>query len=384
MNANKNSVGARARFSRQLALTQIGEAGQQRLGAANALLIGCGALGCALAETLARAGVGALTILDRDIVDESNLHRQTLFSTSDARDALPKAVAAQRRLRDIAPGTQVEALVTDLTPDRARAIAKTRFAFDVILDATDNFETRYLLNDLAVASSAPLVYAGVVQTHGVVMPILPTTPRPRPPTAQLHDQAAPAQDATNTPCLRCIFPDAPPPGSTPTCETAGVLPSAVQVIAGLQATEAFRIVLQDPSMHAPALTSVDVWTGAFTRIRVERDPACPCCCDRRFVYLDAHATQRVTTLCGRNSVQITPSNCASDARSIDLRKLADRLAPLGAFRVNEYALRGALLNETGDQNTPVEITVFADGRTIVSGVADPTRARAIHARCIGA
>lgn len=361
----------RTRFSRQIALDRIGEPGQRRLAESHALLVGCGALGCVLAETLVRAGVGALTIIDRDIVDETNLHRQTLFDARDARDATPKAEAARRRLRAIAPTARVEPRADDFTPAFARSLRRDGWRFGVILDATDNFETRYLVNDFAVATGAPLVYAGVIQTHGVMLSVLP---RPQ------RDGDAPSDYAGfETPCLRCVFPDPPAPGAVPTCETAGVLPSAVSVIAGLQATEALKMLLARFADVSRSLLSVDVWTGAVRRIEARADDACPCCGSRRFDFLDAARTSSSATLCGRSSVQIAPPESAS----IDIPALARRLSHLGEFRATTHALHGALRDERTSAGEPVRITVFPDGRTIVAGVADVSRARAIHARFVG-
>ncbi len=360
----------RARFSRQTALAQIGEEGQRRLLGARALLVGVGALGCAAAEALVRAGVGALTLVDRDVVDETNLHRQGLFTEEDAKARLPKVEAAARRLGAISALVRVEPVAADVDPPFAKLLAQSAERFDVILDATDNFETRYLLNDLAVATSTPLAYAGVVGTQGVVTTILPAAPSGRDVP----------WGGRRTPCLRCLFPTPPPPGSTPTCQTAGVLPTAPPLIAMLQATEALKVLLGAFDAIEPRLLSVDVWTGQLRSLDTSsaRDSACPCCGQRRFEHLERAGAGGAAALCGRGSVQIHPAKRGG----VSLEALAESWRSVARVRRSELALQAELPSEQAEQGGPVRLTVFADGRAVVHGVSDEKRARAIYARWV--
>ena len=382
------------RYHRQRILPEIADAGQARLRAGHAVIIGCGALGSHLASTLARAGVGALTIIDRDTVAWTNLQRQTLFTEEDARDGTPKAVAAGRAIARINRDVRVDAIVDDLTAGSAQRLAPgiarlgtaglardSAEAPAVLLDGTDNFQTRFLLNDLAVASGAPMVYAGVLGTTGLTTTILPAlpslSPRERAGVRGSCDSESSSQPSPwrPTPCLRCLFDGAPPPGSAPTCDTAGVLGPAVSIIAGFQAAEALKILTGAFGAVRRTLLEVDAWTGGVRQIDTTdaRRPDCPCCAMRRFDYLDSARGDDATVLCGAGVVQITP---AEDAR-LDLAALADRLAPLGVFHANNHLLRGRL-RESG-----VELTVFVTGRAIIKGEDEPSRARAIYARCVG-
>lgn len=338
------------KYSRQVLFAPIGPAGQERLLAASAVLVGCGALGTAQAGLLVRAGLGRLRIIDRDFVELSNLQRQTLFDEADARDALPKAVAAERKLRAINSSIAVEGVVADLTPHNAEELLG---GFPLILDGTDNFETRFLINDAAVKLGVPWVYGAVVASYGVTMTIRPG----------------------ETACLSCLLETHAQGGMEETCDTVGVLGAAVGVIASLQAAEAMKLLTGSAAALHGKLISCDVWTGQYQAIGVARDPNCRACGRRVFKYLEGEAQPHVT-MCGRDSVQIHERS-----RQLDLATLGKRLASTGsAVRHNDYLLRFHVAQ--GEQG--YDVTVFADGRAIVKGTRDPAVARSVYARYIGA
>jgi molybdopterin/thiamine biosynthesis adenylyltransferase len=331
------------RYSRQILFPGVGETGQQRLLDARVAVLGCGALGSFQAGCLARAGVGFLRIIDRDYVELSNLQRQWLFDECDAEQGLPKAIAAARKIAAINPDIQVEPVVADVTASNVDDVAGD---VELILDGTDNFETRYLINDYAVNQGRPWIYGAAVASYGITMSIVPS----------------------QTACLRCIYPD-PPSGVQPTCETAGVLGSITALIASLQASEALKILCgAGPSRK---ITTADVWSGEIRQV-TQPSPSddCPACGHREFPYLTGRERVPVS-LCGRNAVQIHER-----ARPVDLQDLALRLAPLGAVRSNEFALRFEI--------SPYQLTVFADGRAIIKGTTDVGVARSLYARYIGA
>lgn len=335
----------RERYSRQILFAGIGEDGQERLLHAHAAIVGCGALGTFQAAALARAGVGRLTIVDRDYIEPSNLQRQWLFEESDAAEALPKALAASRRLARINSSVEVRGIIADLTPSNIEELLGQA---QVILDGTDNFETRYLINDFALSRGIPWIYGAAVGSYGLTMPVIPE----------------------RTACLRCVYPD-PPAGAQPTCETAGVLNSITAVIAALQTTDALKILAGRADAVCGRLTTVDVWQGGIRQIeQPARDADCPACGARDFVYLDGQRGAPVS-LCGRNAVQIHER-----ARPLDMAQLRAALAPLGEVRANEFALRFL----TG----PYEMTIFPDGRAIVKGTTDIGVARSLYARFVGA
>jgi len=329
------------RYSRQLRLRVVGPAGQERLAAARALVVGTGALGSRIAELLVRAGVGFLRLVDRDIVEVSNLPRQALFDEDDVAAGRPKAEAAALHLGRICAAARIEARVADLHAGNVRELMAD---VDVVLDGTDNVETRYLVNDAAVALGRPWIYGGVVETRGMVLPV--------------HPGAGP--------CLRCVFPDPPGVGELPTCDTVGVLGPVPTLIAALQATAALRAIVEG-APAAAALLRLDAWTGDLARVTVERDPGCPCCGARRFEFLDVTRTAWVTTLCGRNAVQITPA----EPRPVDLQALA---TSLGA------AVLGGWLRV---HVPPHELWIFPDGRVIVRGTTDEALARTLRDRLLG-
>jgi len=331
----------RERYSRQILFSGIGERGQERLIAAHVVIVGCGALGSFHAGALARAGVGHLTIIDRDYVEPSNLHRQFLFEEDDAAAALPKAVAAARRIARINSTVDVRPAVADLTPANVEDLLG---GADIVLDGTDNFETRYLVNDFSVSRGVPWIYGAAVAAYGLTMPVIPG----------------------HTACLRCVYPE-PPSGAQPTCETTGVLGPIVAAVASLQVGDALRILVTG-EVHA-RITTVDAWGGIIRQVEgPTRDPGCPCCGRRQFPYLEERARPPVT-FCGRNAVQV------QGAGRIDLPELARRLSPLGSVRANEYALRA--------QFGGYDVTVFEDGRAIIKGTSDPGIARSLYARYIG-
>ena len=333
------------RYARQVVLRELGPGGQARLRDATALLVGCGALGCTQAQLLARAGVGRLRIADRDFVELDNLQRQLLFDEDDVAMRLPKAEAAARKLRRINSDIAVEGVVVDVVPRNVEALLRD---VQVVLDATDNIETRYLVNDSCVKHGVPWVYGGAVGCSGLVMAIRPGV----------------------GPCLRCLFPEPPPPGSLATCDVAGVLNTVPAIVASLQVTEALRLLVNDPPA-APYLVAVDLWESAFRRVVVHREPACRCCGQLVFDFLDAAETSTAEKLCGRNAVQLSP---AGDV-TLSLEDLAKRLAAVG-----EVSTNGLLLQlRTGAH----ELIVFPDGRAIIRGTDDPAVARSLYARYIG-
>jgi molybdopterin/thiamine biosynthesis adenylyltransferase len=341
------------RYSRQILFTEIGEGGQQRLLESSAVLVGCGALGTALANLLVRAGVGKLRIVDRDFVEPSNLQRQTLFEESDAREALPKAVAAERRLRAINSGVAIEGIVADLGPKNAEELLR---GFPLILDGTDNFETRFLLNDVAIHLNVPWIYAAVVASYGVTLTVRPG----------------------QTACLACALESgsgndaqAAGAGAEDTCDTVGVLGAAAGVIASIEAAEAIKLLLGKTESAGGRLVSFDVWSGRFQSVRVARNPECRACAGRDLRYLEGDAQPHLT-MCGRDSVQIHERR-----RQLDLPALGRRLAPTVAeVRENGFLLRFRV--------PPYEMTVFADGRAIIKGTRDTSVARSLYARYIGA
>ncbi len=333
-----------SRYSRQSRFAPLGEEGQRRIRAARVAVVGLGALGSVQADLLARAGVGALRLIDRDFVEISNLQRQTLYQESDAAEALPKAVAAARRLAQVNSEVRLEPLVGDLSP---RNIDETLEGVDLILDATDNFETRYLINDFAVRGGIPWIYGAAVGSYGIKLAIVPGV----------------------TACFRCVYPE-PPSGAQPTCETAGVLGPVTAAIASLQIGDALKILACGRESVAARLTTVDVWTGQIRQTAPPaRDPDCPCCARREFPHLEGKHRAPIS-LCGRNAVQIHERS-----RPVNLPELASRLGALAVVRVNEFALRAAL--------DPYELTVFPDGRAIIKGTTDPGIARSVYARYVG-
>ncbi len=332
-------------YARQRILPQIGPAGQERLSASTVAVIGCGALGTVQAELLARAGVGHLIVVDRDRVELTNLQRQLLYTPDDVEHRRLKALAAAARLRLINPGIHIDGRVVSVGPRTIRPLIK---GCDLVLDGTDNVETRYVLNDACVKAGVPWVYGGAVGTEGLVMPVVPGT----------------------GPCLRCAFPEPPPTGSLATCDTAGVLASTTATVAALQVAAALRLLTGDRD-NAGRLTSLDPWKARFHSMNIPRDPECPCCGQRRFPFLRSSGVANATTLCGEEAVQVTP------AAPIDvgLPELAKRLRGAGTVDLGDDHLVFATEEH--------ELLVFADGTVLVNGTRDLDLARTLVARFVG-
>ncbi len=436
------------RYHRQMLLRDIGEEGQHRLAQSHALLVGCGALGCACADLLARAGVGRLTIIERDVVELSNLQRQTLFDERHATAALPKAEAAKQRLAEINSNIHVDAIIANFSHENAERL--TGFDSpppsgsggtgvspvphsssplgsggagvppvphsssplgsggagvppaslgsggtgvppaslgsggtgvppvphssspplspggtgvspepDVLIDATDNFETRLLLNDLAVKHSRALCYAGVLGTRATQATFRPG----------------------GRPCLRCLMPTAPAPGTMATCDTAGVFSPAVAIVAACQASDAIKVLLGRDDLVSRSLLSLDLWTNERRRIDLSSlaGDSCPCCANRRFDYLAGEGTAIIERLCGQNATQVRPGGAAK----LDMPAIADRLKRVGQVTANKFLIRCTLPHERGDNGEAVEMTLFADGRALVKGLAEPAAAKSLYARYIG-
>lgn len=344
----------RERYSRQILFPGIGEEGQNRLSQAHVGVVGCGATGAAAASLLARAGVGTLTLIDRDFVEPSNLQRQVLFDESDALEALPKAEAARRKIALFNSGIEVRAHISDLVPEN---IAELLGDVQIILDATDNFETRYLINDFAVEQGKPWIYAAAIGSYAATMNILP---RSAPGAATAWEPTA---------CLACLFPK-PPTGPVETCDTSGILSTAVNFAASLQVTETLKFLTGQPERMRRSLLSFDLWTSERSEIASAKPRAgCTVCDQRSFTHLEG-ANRPHITLCGRNSVQIHEHH-----RPVDLAAMRDRLAPHGQVRFNDLLLRF--------ERAPHTLTLFADGRAIIQGTTDVTIARSLYARFIG-
>ena len=334
------------RYSRQILFRGIGAEGQRKLNAARVAIVGCGATGSALAGLLARAGVGTLRIIDRDYVEPSNLQRQSLFDEKDAADSLPKAIAAAHKIATFNSHIMVEPKVDDLVPNNIEGLLE---GMDLILDGTDNFETRYLINDYSVERCRPWIYSAAVGSYAVTLNVLPG----------------------ETACLACIFPDSPR-GMVETCETSGILNSAVNLVASIAATEALKLLVggtSTPQLRR-TLLSFDLWTNEHAEISAVRPrPGCRACGERDFVHLAGEGRPHIT-LCGRNSVQIHERQ-----RPIDFTELDRRLQAHGTVRHNDFVLKF--------WHDPYEMTLFPDGRAIIKGTTDTAVARSLYARYVG-
>jgi molybdopterin-synthase adenylyltransferase len=360
------------RYHRQQLLPDFGEAGQARLGAAHAVILGCGALGCTVADQLARAGVGRLTLIDRDVVELTNLQRQVLFDESSAAASMPKAEAARVRLAQINSTIRIDAHIADFHAANAARLCSLSEDSDgnppdILLDGTDNFEARLLLNDLAIKHAVPYVYAGAVGTRGMQMTILPG----------------------GRPCLRCLVDQPPVPGVLPTCDTAGVLGPVISIVAGVQAAEAIKLLVGRRDLVSRSLLEFDIWKNERRRIDLSKSDegggggGCTCCGEGRFDYLEGRLGQASARLCGQHSVQIMP---AKDGQRVDLDGLARRLkgnAGEGSLVVSRFMLRVDLAGEVGDDGNAIALTIFGDGRTIVRGTTQVNRARSLVARYFG-
>ena len=342
------------RYSRQMRVPGIGKAGQERIMNSRVTLCGVGALGTVLANTLVRAGVGHVRVIDRDFVEPSNLQRQVLFDESDVANNLPKAEAAAAKLRQINSNVIIEAIVADI--DRSNIEGFCQDA-DLILDGTDNFEVRYTINDAAVKLNKPWVYGGAVGVEGMTMTIIPG----------------------ETPCLRCVFEQSPGPGEVGTCETAGVLGPIVGVVASLQATEALKILAGKPEAINRELYMINIWENTSRRVKIAplkgRKGRCPCCALRQFEWLGGEHGTQTTSLCGRNAVQVSPRR----AGSLNFAELRNGLDGATAVSANKFLMKFTVTEGTDGY----EFTVFPDGRAIIKGTDDTERARVLYAKYIG-
>jgi adenylyltransferase/sulfurtransferase len=332
------------RYSRQVLFPGIGDPGQRKLEGSRIVIVGCGATGSVLSSLLVRAGVGYVRIIDRDYIEPSNLQRQVLFDEKDAAESLPKAVAARRKLQEINSTVTVDAHVEDLTPGNCEELLEET---DLILDGTDNFETRYLLNDYAVREGRAWIYTAAIGSYGVTMNILPG----------------------ESACLACVFPQSPT-GPTETCDTGGILNSAVNLIASAAVTEAMKYLVGARAQMRRTMLSFDSWNNDRSEIRTDHPRAgCSVCQERKFIYLAGRAHAHIS-LCGRNSVQIHERH-----RPIEFAELEARLAPHGEVRYTEYVLKFS--------RPPYELTLFPDGRAIIKGTTDIGVARSLYARFVG-
>lgn len=357
------------RYSRQILFRALGEEGQRRICRGRVLLCGCGALGSAIADGLTRAGVGFLRIVDRDFVELSNLQRQVLFDEQDIADQLPKVIAAGRKLARINSEVTLEPIVADIDHTNIKRFTD---GVDLIIDGMDNFETRFLINDAALATGTPWIYGGCIGSHGQVLPIFPG----------------------ETACLRCLIGDVPGPGMTETCDTAGVLGPAVNVVAALQVTAALKFLAGRRDLLEPALLIVDVWDGTLRKMSVanlREQSNCPACVQGRREWLSGEKGSQTTILCGRNAVQVSPA-----ARlALSFAELAPKLQAAGEVSYNPFLLRLTLrerpVREAATEQAPetaadgpMQITLFPDGRAIIKGTDDVTIARSVYAKYVGA
>lgn len=347
------------RYARQVALPGVGASGQRRLAESGVLVVGCGALGSVSAELLARGGVGQLTVVDRDVVDWTNLHRQGMYGERDAAAGVPKAHAAAQRLREINSSVHVEAFAVDLTSRNVERVLTAGGRVDVIVDGTDNFETRYLLNDVAVRSGLPYVFGSALGVRGQVAVLA----------------------AGGGPCLRCLCDRLPAAGSQPTCESAGVLGPVAWVVGALQAAEAMRLLLHPGAEASSLLLDIELWPWRIRTVDLAgaRQSGCVCCGQRRFEYLASRSGSATVTLCGANAVQVSPA----DGGRVDLSALARRLSAVGTFSAGPDLLRGVIRGGASGCGRELELIVFADGRAIVRGTDRPEVARSVYARYVG-
>jgi molybdopterin-synthase adenylyltransferase len=337
-----------SRYARQMRFAPIGVEGQRKLLASRALVVGCGALGSVVANTLARAGVGKLRIVDRDFLELNNLQRQVLYDEDDVAAGLPKAIAAKNRLEKINSTIEIDAVVADVDHTN---IERLLDGVSCLIDGTDNFETRFLLNDAAVKLGLPWVYGGCLGAEGQSLTIIPG----------------------QTPCLRCLMPEPPPPGTTPTCDSAGILATIIGVVASLEANEALKIL----SGHAEAIsrtwTILDLWDSTVRQIKLDsaRAPDCACCGRREFAWLAGERGSHTAVLCGRNAVQL--SFPGRDAVSLD--QLVSKLAAVGQVSRNKYLVRATI--------AAYNLTIFPDGRAVIGGTEDIAEARSVYAKYVG-
>jgi molybdopterin-synthase adenylyltransferase len=340
-----------ARYSRQMLFEHIREAGQRKLQSSRVTLIGCGGLGTVLADMLVRAGVGFLRIIDRDFVELNNLQRQVLFTEEDAAESVPKAVAAAARLRKINSDVTVEPLVAHADPLNIESFASSA---QLLLDGTDNLETRFLLNDVAVKHRIPWVYGACIGADGLVMPMVPGL----------------------TPCLRCIWDQPPAPGIALTCDTAGILAPIVHIVASLQVVEALKILTGQIDALNRRLVQVNAWTGQFNQFDLQSAydaGGCPCCKGGQYTYLADRRSGQAATICGRKAVQISgPPGASIDFEAVAVKVGAVAKSPP---QFNRYLLRFEV--------DCYQITLFRDGRAIIAGTTEPNEARSVYAKYVG-
>lgn len=337
------------RYARQILFYGIGSQGQKILMQKNAVLVGCGALGCTSANLLVRSGVKCLKIIDRDYIEESNLQRQSLFDEEDISKNLPKAVAAQKKLQKVNSHVQVESFIADLNPSNIETLLERA---DIIIDGTDNFETRFLINDYCVKKGIPWIYGACIGSMGLTMNIVPS----------------------KTPCLRCILENLPPFGTIETCDTEGIIAPIASMIASIQVAEALKILTDNYEALSEGLLKIDLWRNEIKRLRLEdikEKSDCVTCKQRNFGFLSKKTYSMITSLCGRNAVQILHPN----GSKLDLNRLAVRLEKVGDVSFNSFLLR---LKIDG-----YELTVFPDGRSIISGTTDASVAKGLYAKYIG-
>jgi len=335
------------RYSRQTFFAEIGEPGQKRLQESRVAVVGLGALGSMICQLLVRAGVGRLTVVDRDFVELHNLQRQTLYDEEDVVGRLPKALAASKKLKLVNGDVEVQAVVDDLNPKNvARLLAEA----DLVLDGSDNMETRFLVNDFCLREGRPWIYGGVIGSVGMTLDIVPG----------------------KTPCLRCVFPELPAPGELPTCDTVGIINSLPAVIGAIEATEAIKLLIGSEDWRRDLLY-LDLWKNQIKNLQVAAAAECECCGQRRFRYLESQATAWVTTLCGRNTVQISPA----EERALDLAELSANLAAHG--RVEN---KGYLLNFKPREHEQ-ELVIFPTGRVLVQSTGDEALAKSLYAKYLG-
>lgn len=333
----------KGRYSRQIILDEIGEEGQEKLMKSSAIIVGCGALGSVIANNLARSGIGNIQIVDRDLVEVNNLQRQTLFDENDI--DRPKAIVGAEKLAMVNSDITIKAVVEDLNHTNIEKIIET---CDVVIDGTDNMETRFLLNDACVKNGIPWIYGGAIETQGMSMNIIPG----------------------KTPCLRCIVSDLPGAGSLPTCDTVGVLNTIPAVIASIECTEALKILLGKPA--SKELLIYDIWKHEFQAIKVKKNDKCECCANHNFEFLNGEKKELLTSLCGSNAIQITPYR----KEGLPFEKLAQNLRKVGSVHVTEFLIKF----EAGQH----KLIIFRNGRTIIYGTTDEKIARSLYAKYIGA
>lgn len=371
------------RYHRQMLLPGFGEEGQRKLLDAKVLVVGCGALGTVIANMLARAGVGHLVIVDRDFIEITNLQRQVLFDERDVTEGIPKAEAAKRKIAGINSQVKVDAIVDDVNHTNIEKLATGLPGVgkvDLIMDGVDNFETRYLANDVAVKHGIPYVYGGAVGTVGASYAVLPHTSNGDTPWEK---------NGLATPCLRCIFEQAPPPGVNPTCDTAGVIGPAVSIVANYQVSEALKILTGNLDKVCPTMLNLDLWSNMIKQFKVARAydvGDCTCCKQHKYEYLDGLFGSSTTTLCGRNAVQLNMKSAEGDAspvgngHKLDFTEIAQRLEAHGKVTANKFMLRADIT----DNGEPYELTLFNDGRAIVKGTKHANVAKGIYAKYVGA